>query len=57
MFEFQYNGEVIKFEGYPSSLQAMIDANKMFGNLPEGAWFEKELEPGKFKWVLGNYFD
>lgn len=57
MFQFEYNGEVIKFKGYSDKFKAMSEANDMFGSLPEGAWFESSFEPGKFKWVEGNFFD
>ena len=57
MFEFEYNGEVIKFQGYSNKFKAMSEANDMFGSLPEGAWFESSFQPGKFQWVEGNFFD
>lgn len=56
MFEFEYKGEVIKFQGYNLS-QALDDANKMFGSLPEGVWMQSEYEPHKYRWVEGNFFD
>jgi hypothetical protein len=57
-YEFEYNGEVLKFEAdaYKDVFAAMGEANKQF-DLPEGAWFEVGKEPGKFRWVEGNFFD
>jgi len=54
-FEFEYNGEAQQFEGCANALEAMAQANKAFGDLPEGVWMENG--PGKFRWVEGNFFD
>ena len=41
--------------GARSSL-GMVEANKHFGSLPQGAWME-DCGTNHFYWVEGNFFD
>ena len=58
-FQFEANGKKIEIEA-AKMLDAMAEANKQFGSLPQGAWFDTaSFGPGVlgYRWQTGNFFD
>ena len=58
-FQFEANGKKLAFEAETVN-QAFGLANKQFGSLPQGAWFDTaSFGPGVlgYRWQTGNFFD
>ena len=55
-FRFEANGKKIVIEA-AKMLDAMVEANKQFGSLPQGAWMPKVSSDCDFYWATGNFFD
>jgi hypothetical protein len=54
-YKFEANGKKIEVEA-AKMLDAIVEANKQFGSLPQGAWVAKSSIRG-FYWAAGNFFD
>lgn len=54
-YQFEANGKRIVVEA-AKMLDAMAEANKQFGSLPQGAWVANS-SIRDFYWAKGNFFD
>lgn len=54
-YKFEANGKKIEIEA-AKMLDAMAEANKQFGSLPQGAWVANS-SIRDFYWAKGNFFD
>ena len=54
-YSFEANGKKIEIEAAKAG-DAMAEANKQFGSLPQGAWMDTAA-PQKYYWAKGNFFD
>ena len=54
-YKFEANGKKIEVEA-TKILEAMAEANKQFGSLPQGAWMASG-SLRNYYWAKGNFFD
>jgi hypothetical protein len=54
-YKFEANGKKIEVEA-AKMLEAMAEANKQFGSLPQGAWVASG-SLRNYYWAKGNFFD
>ena len=54
-YSFSAAGKRIEVEA-TKMLEAMAEANKQFGSLPQGAWMASG-SLRNYRWAVGNFFD
>ena len=54
-YQFEANSKKIVVEA-DKMLSAMVEANKQFGSLPQGAWMAVG-SLNSYRWVPGNFVD
>ena len=54
-YSFEANGKKIEIEAAKAG-DAMAEANKQFGSLPQGAWMASG-SLRNYYWAKGNFFD
>ena len=54
-YKFEANGKKVEVEA-TKILEAMVEANKQFGSLPQGAWMASG-SLRNYRWAVGNFFD
>lgn len=54
VYTFEVKGKPV-YQPVGKGIDAMVEANKHFGSLPQGAWMD--ARPGHYYWVEGNFFD
>ena len=55
IYKFEANGKTIEVEA-TKMLEAMAEANKQFGSLPQGVWMASG-SLRNYYWAKGNFFD
>ena len=55
IYKFEAQGRKIQIKAN-RMLEAMAEANKQFGSLPQGAWMASG-SLRNYRWALGNFFD